>query len=63
MNLLGMVETSDAVKIEFELMELIDRGRWNAMNHLVITHGRQTCIARRPQCGRCAIADLCPSAS
>ncbi len=63
MNLLGMVETSDAVKIEFELMELIDRGRWNAMNHLVITHGRQTCIARRPQCDRCAIADLCPSAS
>ena len=62
MNLLGMVDTADAVAIEFELMKLLDEDRWNAMNHLIITHGRRTCIARRPQCGQCPIAELCPSA-
>jgi endonuclease-3 len=62
MNLLQMVDTTDAVKIEFELMELVQQERWNAMNHLIITHGRQTCVARRPACQRCAIAVLCPSA-
>jgi endonuclease-3 len=62
MNLLGMVTTTDAVAIEFELMKLLDSERWNAMNHSIITHGRRTCIARRPQCDVCPIADLCPSA-
>lgn len=62
MNLLGMVNTTDAVAIEFELMKIVDTERWNAMNHLIITHGRRTCIARRPQCGTCPITDLCPSA-
>lgn len=62
MNLLGMVNSTDAVRIEFELMKLLDSDRWNVMNHLIITHGRRTCIARRPQCSTCAIADLCPSA-
>ena len=62
MNLLGMVTTTDAVAIEFELMKLVDSERWNAMNHLIISHGRRTCIARRPQCPMCPVADLCPSA-
>ncbi|MBK7185457.1 MAG: endonuclease III [Ignavibacteria bacterium] len=63
MNLLGMVDTSDAVKIEYALMELVPQERWNTMNHAIITHGRRTCIARRPQCGTCPVSDLCPSAS
>ncbi|MBK6292359.1 MAG: endonuclease III [Ignavibacteria bacterium] len=63
MNLLGMVDTSDAVKIEYALMELVPKERWNTMNHAIITHGRRTCIARRPQCGTCPVNDLCPSAS
>ncbi len=62
MNLLGMVNTTDAVRIEFELMKLLDSDSWNVMNHLIITHGRRTCIARRPLCSTCSIADLCPSA-
>jgi endonuclease-3 len=62
MNLLGMVTTTDAVAIEFELMKLVDSERWNAMNQLIISHGRRTCIARRPQCPMCPVADLCPSA-
>lgn len=63
MNLLDMVGTDDAVKIEFALMELLPQELWNTMNHLIITHGRSTCIARRPQCASCPVNDLCPSAS
>ena len=63
MNLLGIVGTDDAVKIEFALMDLVPKVRWNAMNHLIITHGRRICIARRPQCGVCPVNSCCPSAS
>lgn len=61
-NLLGFVKTTDAVKIEFALMKLMDNSQWNTFNHAIITHGRRTCIARRPQCNSCVINDLCPSA-
>lgn len=61
-NLLGFVKTTDAVKIEYALMKLMDEDLWNVFNHAIITHGRRTCIARRPQCNSCAINDLCPSA-
>ena len=62
-NLLKLVNSKDAVKIEYALMDLLPKERWNTFNHRIITHGRQTCIARRPQCSQCPIADLCPSAS
>jgi endonuclease-3 len=60
-NLLGLVASQDAVKIEFALMELLPEERWNEFDHSIITHGRRTCIARRPQCSVCPINDLCPS--
>ncbi len=60
-NLLGFVHDTDAVRIEFALMDIVPKNQWNRFNELIITHGRKTCIARRPQCSRCAIADLCPS--
>lgn len=61
-NLLGLVNDEDAVRIEFALMELIPKERWNEFNHSIIAHGRATCIARRPKCDQCPISDLCPSA-
>lgn len=60
-NLLGLVATQDAVKIEFALMKILAPDRWNEFDRLVITHGRRTCIARRPKCSDCPISDLCPS--
>ncbi len=60
-NLLGFVHTEDPVKIERALMEIVPHDRWNQFNELIITHGRKTCIARRPRCENCAIVDLCPS--
>jgi endonuclease-3 len=61
-NLLGFTEQQDPVKIEFELMELFPRTWWTTSSHLLILHGRATCIARRPKCAECVLKDLCPSA-
>jgi len=60
-NLLGLVHETDPVKIEFALMNLLDKQHWNTFNHAMITHGRRTCVARRPRCGSCPVLDLCPS--
>ncbi|MEP6852712.1 MAG: endonuclease III [bacterium] len=54
-------EETDPVKAEFAIAELIPRRDWTAMSHRVIWHGRRVCHARRPACGACAIAALCPS--
>jgi endonuclease III len=59
---LGMSEEADPVKIEQELMRLFPREDWGLLSHLLILHGRQVCIARRPRCGECVLAGLCPSA-
>lgn len=63
MNLMGFSKTTNAVKLEFELMEIFDKKDWVKLTHMVIEHGRAVCIARRPQCNKCALVDLCPSAS
>ena len=61
-NLLGFSNTINAVKMESELMEIFDKKDWVKLTHLIIDHGRAVCIARRPQCSKCVLADLCPSA-
>lgn len=60
---LGLSREEDPVKIEQDLMRLFDRERWTMLSHLLIFHGRRTCEARRPRCGECPLADLCPSAA
>jgi endonuclease-3 len=60
-GLLGLSRVADAVKIEEELMHLYPREDWGLLSHLLISHGRQVCIARRPKCGDCVLARLCPS--
>jgi len=61
-KLLGLTRETDPVRIERDLMPLVPRPRWTLFSHLLILHGRKTCVARRPACGECRIADLCPSA-
>ena len=60
-QLLGLTQQADPVKIEQDLMALFPRDAWALLSHLLIFHGRQVCIARRPRCGQCVLADLCPS--
>jgi len=52
----------DAVKIERDLMEVIPRKSWIYLSHALIRHGRQVCIARKPDCAHCTLAVNCPSA-
>jgi endonuclease-3 len=60
---LGLSENSDPVKLEFDLAEIVPRKNWTAFSHLVITHGRNVCTARKPDCPNCPIAQYCPSAN
>src|ERR1700691_4516355 len=57
----GWTTSIDPVKVEAEVAELIPRRDWTALSHRVIWHGRRVCHARRPACGACGLARLCPS--
>jgi len=59
----GLTKESDAVKVERALIPLFPRDSWTMLSHLMIWHGRRVCDARKPRCGACALADICPSAS
>jgi endonuclease-3 len=61
-KLLGLTRHTDPIKIETDLMALVPRKDWTILSHLLIWHGRQVCIARRPKCGICVLASLCPAA-
>ncbi len=58
---LGWTAQADPDKIEQEVGALIPRPEWTMLSHRLIWHGRRICHARRPACGACAIARLCPS--
>ena len=59
---LGWTTSTDPVVIEAELGALLERREWTMASHRLIFHGRRTCFARRPACGACPVAALCPSA-
>lgn len=61
-RLLELTDQQDPVKVERDLMPLFPRKDWALLAHLLINHGRQVCIARRPRCTDCILADRCPSA-
>lgn len=61
-GLLGLTRHTDPVKIERDLLQYFPKEHWNAINHLLILHGRRVCVARRPRCAECPLRDLCPSA-
>jgi endonuclease III len=54
-------DSTDPVKVEHEVGALIPKRDWTVLSHRVIWHGRRVCHARKPACGACAIARLCPS--
>jgi endonuclease-3 len=57
---LGLSSQTDPVKIELDLMEKVAKRDWTLFSHLLILHGRAVCQARKPRCGECALAPLCP---
>jgi len=60
---LGLTKNKTPEKIERDLAGLIPKRDWVMFPHWMIFHGRQVCIARKPKCGECVLADICPSRS
>ena len=57
----GWTTHTDADKVEADVAALIPRREWTILSHRLIWHGRRCCHARRPACGACPLARLCPS--
>lgn len=60
-NLLGFIDSNDPEKIEFKLKELLPEKNWTEASHILASHGKKICIARRPKCLQCKVGNYCPS--
>ena len=58
-NRIGFSNESDPLKIEQDLLKVIPKEYYYDVNHLLVWHGRNTCMARNPKCEECALKDLC----
>ena len=59
---LGLTQHEDPAKIEMDLMQITPKEKWMKLTDLLIFHGRQVCIARKPTCETCVLNKICPSA-
>jgi endonuclease III len=57
----GWTSETDPVKVEHEVGALFPKRDWAMLDHHLIWHGRRCCHARRPACGACPVARLCPA--
>lgn len=58
---LRLSDASDPLRLEQDLLRLIDASRWGMVNHSLVLFGREFCMAQNPRCPECPLADLCPS--
>ena len=58
----GWSTATDPVKVENDVEKLIPEKEWTLLSHKLIWHGRRICHSRKPECGICPLAKLCPSA-
>src|SRR3984885_11847363 len=59
---LELTQATEPAKVEQDLMKVLPQDRWIQFSHEIILHGRQICIARKPQCVDCTLEVLCNSA-
>jgi endonuclease-3 len=59
---LRLTSETDPVKIEKDLGAMVPPEEWGMLSLRLIEHGRQVCVARKPRCGECGLAEVCPSA-
>jgi endonuclease III len=57
----GWTTSTDPDKVEQEVGALFPRKDWTNLSQVLIWHGRRVCHSRRPACGACVVASLCPS--
>lgn len=58
---LGLTANTDAVKVEHDLGVMLPPEEWGEFSLRLILHGRRVCDAKKPRCGECELADICPS--
>jgi len=58
-RLMGLSTNGDPVKLEHDLMKLIPKKQWTQFGHMMIFHGRNICIARKPDCPNCPVRPYC----
>lgn len=58
-NRLGLSDKEEPTKIEQDLLKIIPKEYWKDVNHLLIYHGREVCIARNPKCENCKLKEFC----
>lgn len=59
---LGLSQAKTPDQVELELMQVVPETYLARAHHWLILHGRYTCLARKPRCEICVVADLCPTA-
>jgi endonuclease-3 len=59
---LGLTVQKDQDKIEQDLMQITPKEKWMILTDLLIFHGRQVCMAKKPKCEVCVLKKICPSA-
>lgn len=59
----GLTTSTDAVKIEREIGELLPSAEWTPFSHRIIFHGRRICHSRKPECEICPLRHICPSSN
>jgi endonuclease-3 len=57
---LGLAKSHDPEEIHDQLCRVLPRPKWTDTSHLLTTHGRRICQARRPRCPECPVRALCP---
>lgn len=58
---LGLTKQDKPEKIEQDLIEITPKKEWGNLSHLLIFHGREVCMAKKPRHDQCVLYDLCPS--
>ena len=58
-NRMGMAPGKDVLAVEQKLLKVVPQEFMSHAHHWLILHGRYTCVARAPKCGKCAVYDIC----
>lgn len=56
---LGLSKSTTADKVSDDMMKKFPKYKWHLLHHLLITHGRATCTAKKPKCPDCSVRELC----
>jgi endonuclease III len=59
---LRLSKQDDPIKVESDLCALFPKSSWIDMGHRLVLHGRYVCLARKPRCAECPLAEICPAA-